>query len=49
MTDAQERSTHGELTWLGNIPRNWEDKHYFYPIPEADRLLNPALGQHPGW
>jgi hypothetical protein len=41
--------THGELTWLSNIPRNWEDKHYLYPIPETDRLLNPALGQNPGW
>ncbi len=41
--------TSGELTWLRNIPRNWEEKHYLYPIPEADRLMNPALGQNPGW
>ncbi|MCC9135498.1 RagB/SusD family nutrient uptake outer membrane protein [Pontibacter silvestris] len=41
--------THGELTWLNNIPRNWEDKHYLYPIPETDRLMNPNLGQNPGW
>jgi hypothetical protein len=41
--------THGELTWLNNIPRNWETKHYLYPIPEADRLMNPNLGQNPGW
>ena len=39
----------GELTWLNNIPRNWEAKHYLYPIPETDRLLNPKLGQNPGW
>jgi starch-binding outer membrane protein, SusD/RagB family len=43
------QDTHGELTWLNNIPRNWETKHYLYPIPEVDRLLNPALGQNPGW
>jgi hypothetical protein len=43
------QDTHGELTWLNNIPRNWENKHYLYPIPETDRLLNPKLGQNPGW
>ncbi|MCC9166269.1 RagB/SusD family nutrient uptake outer membrane protein [Pontibacter harenae] len=41
--------SHGKLTWLNNIPRNWEDKHYLYPIPETDRLMNPKLGQNPGW
>ncbi|MGV3639885.1 MAG: RagB/SusD family nutrient uptake outer membrane protein, partial [Adhaeribacter sp.] len=43
------QDTQGELTWLANIPRKWEPKHYLYPIPEADRLMNPALGQNPGW
>jgi len=41
--------TSGELTWLNNVPRRWEDKYYLYPIPEADRLINPKLGQNPGW
>ena len=41
--------TYGELTWLSNIPRNWEVRHYLYPIPETDRLMNPELGQNPGW
>lgn len=41
--------TYGELTWLSNVQRKWEEKHYLYPIPETDRLLNPALGQNPGW
>lgn len=41
--------TFGELTWLDNIPRVWQDKHYFYPIPEQDVLMNPNLGQNPGW
>lgn len=39
----------GEITWLANIPRKWEEKNYFYPIPEPDRVANPALGQNPGW
>ncbi|MGA0559195.1 RagB/SusD family nutrient uptake outer membrane protein [Larkinella sp. VNQ87] len=41
--------TSGELTWLSNIPRKWNDKYYLYPIPENDRLQNPELGQNPGW
>jgi len=44
-----KNDTYGELTWLTNIPRKWNEKYYLYPIPEADRLLNPALGQNPGW
>lgn len=41
--------TYGEITWLTNIPRSWEEKKYLYPIPENDRLMNPALGQNKGW
>jgi len=40
---------HGELLWFWNHQRVWEEKHYLYPIPEQDRLFNPALGQNPGW
>ncbi len=39
----------GELTWLNNIPRKWEDKHYYYPIPAGDLITNPNLKQNPGW
>jgi hypothetical protein len=41
--------TEGELTWLNNVQRKWDDKYYLYPIPETDRLMNPKLGQNPGW
>lgn len=41
--------TSGEITWLNNVPRKFEQKNYLYPIPEADRLINPKLGQNPGW
>jgi len=41
--------TYGEITWLNTVPRKWEDKLYYYPIPEDDRLTNPNLGQNPGW
>lgn len=41
--------TFGEIKWLDSQPRKWEDKMYLYPIPETDRLINPDLGQNPGW
>ncbi len=44
-----KNNTFGELTWMSNLTRVFEDKHYYYPIPENDRLLNPNLGQNPGW
>jgi hypothetical protein len=41
--------TFGEITWLNTIQRTWEDKNYYYPIPENARLTNPNLSQNPGW
>jgi starch-binding outer membrane protein, SusD/RagB family len=41
--------TSGEIKWLDGQPRKWEDKMYLYPIPEAHRIVNPNLGQNPGW
>lgn len=38
----------GEIIWNPGV-REWLDKKYLYPIPEADRLRNPNLGQNPGW
>jgi hypothetical protein len=40
--------TSGELIWNPG-PREWLDKKYLFPIPETDRIKNPALGQNPGW
>ena len=44
-----KNGTSGELTWMNNISRKWEDKLYLYPIPQSALILNPALGQNPGW
>lgn len=41
--------TYGELHWLDNVPREWKDYKYLYPIPYSDLQLNPRLGQNPGW
>lgn len=40
--------TFGEILWNPGA-REWLDKKYLYPIPEPDRIMNPALGQNPGW
>jgi hypothetical protein len=44
-----KNSTSGELTWMNTIKRKWEDKMYYYPIPQTDLITNPNLGQNPGW
>ena len=31
------------------VNRQWNDKYYFYPIPQTEVKKNPALGQNPGW
>ena len=31
------------------VARQWDDKMYFFPIPQAAKLKNPNLGQTPGW
>lgn len=41
--------TFGEIKWLDSQPRKWEDKMYLYPVPETHRIVNPNLGQNPGW
>jgi hypothetical protein len=41
--------TFGEITWLNNTSRVWQEKKYLYPIPTSDLNINPNLGQNPGW
>lgn len=44
-----KNGTSGELIWMNEIVRKWDDKMYYYPIPQADFQKNPALGQNAGW
>ncbi len=44
-----KNGTYGELTWLDNDPRYWEDKKYYYPIPSSAIVENPNLTQNEGW
>lgn len=49
--DPQKLSngTYGEIHWLDNIARDWQDYKYLYPIPYSDLQINPKLIQNPGW
>jgi len=29
--------------------RQWQDKHYLFPLPKDQLQLNPNLKQNPGW
>lgn len=44
-----KNDTYGELTWMNNLTRTWNDRNYYYPIPSTDLITNPNLGQNPGW
>jgi hypothetical protein len=44
-----KNGTFGELVWMNEIPRKWNDRNYYYPIPLADLQRNPNLKQNPGW
>jgi hypothetical protein len=37
-----------ELT-RSSVTRQWDDKYYFYPIPQTELKKNPNLTQNPGW
>jgi len=41
--------TSGNLIWLNNITREWDDYKYFYPIPYNELVLNRNLVQNGGW
>ena len=40
----------GTITYTRkNVARQWNDKMYLYPIPQAELLKNPNLTQNAGW
>jgi len=44
-----KNNTSGELIWMNEIPRKWNERNYLYPIPLNDLQRNPKLKQNPGW
>jgi len=44
------RADDGTLTYTRQQQsRQWDDKMYFYPIPQTERMKNPNLTQNSGW
>lgn len=41
--------TSGNLQWLNNTTKNWDDKRYFYPIAPTEILINTNLVQNKDW
>jgi hypothetical protein len=39
----------GNLVWLANINRVWDEKRYLYPLPPNELIVNTELEQNPGW
>ncbi|MEX6690578.1 RagB/SusD family nutrient uptake outer membrane protein [Danxiaibacter flavus] len=48
-TSKLSQGDKGNLIWLSNITKKYEDKKYLYPIPYNEIILNPNLVQNPGW
>lgn len=53
-TVSLTNGTYGNIHWLINYDdirskAKWNDKFYYYPIPTNEIVLNPNLGQTPGW
>jgi hypothetical protein len=40
-----KNGTSGELVWMNEIRRKWNDKNYVYPIPLNDLQRNPNLNK----
>jgi hypothetical protein len=41
--------TSGNLQWLSNTARTWDDKRYYYPIAPTEILINTNLVQNKDW
>ena len=40
----------GTITYKRSVVhRVWDDKMYFFPIPQSERMKNPNLSQNTGW
>lgn len=40
----------GTISYARNVvSRQWDDKMYFFPIPQTERIKNSNLTQNPGW
>jgi hypothetical protein len=47
--DQVKRDANGYIDLNDTYVRKFEEKHYLAPIPSGQIVLNPAIGQNPGW
>ncbi len=48
-TSKLSEGERGNLIWLSNIKKTYEEKQYLSPIPANELILNPKLEQNKGW
>jgi len=46
---AAQTKTGNYINCSKGLNRTFNNKHYFYPVPTGQILLNPQLTQNPGW
>lgn len=39
----------GYIDLTADYVREFDEKHYLAPIPTSQSVLNPEIGQNPGW
>lgn len=49
INNTQIGSDGHSIVYMKDQIRIWDDRLYFYPIPATDLVMNPNLGQNPGW
>jgi hypothetical protein len=47
--DQVKRDAEGYIDLNDTYVRQFEEKHYLAPIPQGQSVLNPEIGQNPGW
>ena len=47
--DQVKRDAEGYIDLSDAYVRKFEEKHYLAPIPTDQKILNPEIGQNPGW
>ena len=47
--DQVKRDANGYIDLNDTYVRKFEEKHYLAPIPSGQIVLNPQIGQNPGW
>ncbi len=49
MGEGLKRDAQGYIDLNDTYVRTFEEKHYLAPIPSGQIVLNPEIGQNPGW